>query len=92
MIRIGKYGIDTSERCYAVGIISTYKNKTTGKDTDVLAGAQYYSDLPTALNSLIKRNRLEALRDFEGDLKAAVKAISEADNELKRLIEEAMPQ
>ena len=91
MIRVGKYGIDTSERCYAVGIVSTYKNKNTGKETEILTGAQYYSDLPAALKSLIKRNRLETLREFDGDLKAAVKAISEADNELERLIKEAIP-
>ncbi len=91
MIRIGKYGIEAADKCYAIGIISSYAEKKSGKDIEVLTNTGYYSDISAALQAIVKRNRLDAVKSFDGDLKQAVKAIMEADNEIKCLIKEALP-
>lgn len=92
MIRIGKYGIETADKCYAIGTITSYTNKQTHEIVETLANVGYYSDIASALQAIVKRNRLDALKSFEGDLKQAVKAITEADEAIKLLIKEALPK
>lgn len=92
MIRIGKYGIEAADKCYAIGTITSYTNKQTHEVVETLANVGYYSDIASALQAIVKRNRLDTMKSFDGDLKQAVKAITEVDEAIKLLIKEALPK
>ena len=91
MIRLGKYGIDVSERCYRIGKIATVYNKKDKKHEEILADAGYYSTIETALKAVYKRMTSDTLATYDGDLKGAVVAIRKCTDEFKKLVEDAFP-
>ena len=87
MIRIlGKYGINASERCYEVGKISKTVDKKTGEEKTIIANAKYVSNLQAALKVIRKAMHLEALKNFEGELQAAIEALERVDKQFEELI------
>ena len=88
MIRImDKYGIEVSDKCYAVGKIGKSVNKKTGEETEMLQSPAYCTSVQGALKSLRKRMHLEALKSFEGTLDEAVKKIQNLDDRFGKEME-----
>lgn len=99
MIRLGKYGINVSDRCFEVGKIATRTIKKTDKNTnekteveeEVLANSGYYTSLESALNGVYKRITVDALSNYDGDLKGAIEAIHKRTTEFEKLVRDALP-
>ncbi len=88
MIRImDKYGIEVSDKCYAVGKIGKSVNKNTKEETEVIQSPAYCTSVEGALKSLRKRMHLEALKSFEGTLEEAVKKIQSLYERFNRELE-----
>lgn len=86
MIRIGKYGIDASDRCYCVGKLYKITNKKTGEEIEYISNGRYYGTLKGALSSIRKDMHLEAIMNMNGDLQAAIEALRKADEQFEKLI------
>ena len=99
MIRLGKYGINVSDRCYEVGKIATRTVKKTDKNTnekidveeEYLANSGYYTSIESALNATYKRIAADALNNYDGDLKGAIEAIHKRTAEFEKLVRDAIP-
>lgn len=88
MIRImDKYGIEVSDKCYAVGKISKSVNKKTGEEAEVIQTPAYCTTIAGALKTLRSRMHLEALKSFEGTLEEAVKKIQGLDDRFGKELE-----
>lgn len=91
MIRIGDYGIDVSDRCYAVGKVSKIKvkknKKETGEEKEYLINPSYTTSFTYALKCVQKSMRREAIKNTEGDINAAIDAIKQADERFEQMIE-----
>lgn len=80
MIRVmDKYGIDVSEKCYAVGKIGKSINKKTGEVTEDLQHPAYCTSISSALSALRKRLHMEAVKSFDGPLEEAIDKIRAID-------------
>lgn len=89
MIRvIDKYGIDASDRCYEVGKIGKTTDKKTGEVKEYIANASYVSSLQQALKVIRKKMHLEAIKNIDGDLHAAIEVIKKADERFEELIKD----
>lgn len=86
MIRVGKYGIDASDRCYEVGKIGKITDKKTGEEREYIKNARYYVTFNDALRYIRKAMHFEAIRNMDGDLNAAIEAIKQADERFAELI------
>ena len=81
MIRVlDKYGIEVSDRCYAVGKICTTTDKKTGKQVDIIQAPSYCTSVESAIKSLRRRLHMEGLKSFDGTLGEAVKRVQEMDD------------
>lgn len=86
MIRVGKYGIDASDRCYEVGKIGKITDKKTGEEKEYIKNARYYGSLDGALRCIRRDMHFEAIRDMDGDLNAAIEALKQVDERFEKLI------
>ena len=86
MIKIGSFGITADSHGYTVGKISTVKDKKTGEESEILAAAKYYPTLQGCLRCIRKQMHFEAIRDFEGSMKAAIQLLNETDERFETLI------
>ena len=91
MIRIFvKYGIEPSERCFAVGKIG--KAKHTDKKTNVVTEEEciqnpaYCTTLESALKYIRKSILMEELRNYDGDLQGAIEAIQALDAKFDEIV------
>lgn len=88
MIRVlDKYGIEVSDRCYAVGKICRTTDKKTGKVVEVLQAPSYCTSVESAIKSLRKRLHMEGLKSFDGTLDEAVKCVQEMDGRFNKEME-----
>lgn len=92
MIRIGKYGIDTTERSFAIGKIQKSVNKKTGLEEERLADPGYYSTLDGALMAVYRRLIAEGVNTYDGDLKGVVEAVRKRTRDFERMVQEALPK
>ena len=81
-----KYGVDVSDRCYVVGAIARQTNKKTGEESEIIANGSYYPTFEGALRHVRRKMHLDAVRDTDGNLDAALAAIREADRRFAELI------
>lgn len=91
MIKIGDYGIDVSDKCYAVGKISKIKVKKEGKEVgerDYLINPSYATSFAFALKCVRKAMHREAIGSTDGDLNAAIEAIKQADAMFESFLEQ----
>ena len=91
MIRvIGDYGIDASDKCYAVGRISKLKEKKdgkyTGEEKEYLINPSYVTTFTGALKCIRKDMQRETIKSIDGDLKAAIEAIQKCDERFEQMI------
>lgn len=87
MIRvIGKYGVEVGDKCFTIGKVSKQTNKNTGETSEVLTNPGYYTSLAGSLEGIRKRMQLEALKDLDGTLEAAVEAVKAVDARFEALI------
>lgn len=88
---LGKYGIEVSDKCYAAGKIG--KTKVTDKKTDVttevdcIQNPAYCTSFQSALKAIRKRMQMDALKNIDGDLEAAVNEIRALDERFEKMIE-----
>jgi hypothetical protein len=75
-----KYGIEVSEKCYAVGKIGKVTNKNTGEVREALQCPAYCSTIANALNALRRRIHMDAVKTFDGTLEEAVDKIKAIDD------------
>lgn len=96
MIRVlDKYGIEVSDKCFAVGKICTTTEKKTDKQTgetivrqvEVLQAPSYCTTVEAALKSLRKRLHMEGLKSFDGTLEEAVKRVQAMDDRFNKEME-----
>lgn len=88
MIRVlDKYGIEVSDKCYAVGKICTTTDKKTGKELEVLQAPSYCTTVEAAIKSLRRRLHMEGLKSFDGTLEDAVKRVQAMDDKINRELE-----
>lgn len=91
MIKIGDYGIDVSDKCYAVGRISKIKVRKagveTGEERDYLINPSYATSFAFALKCVRKAMHRDAIGNTDGDLNAAIKAIQTADAMFESFLE-----
>lgn len=81
MIRImDKYGIEVSDKCYAVGKIGKSVDKKTGKESEILLHPSYCTSVASALNALRKRLHMDVVKSFDGTLEEAVSKINAIDD------------
>lgn len=81
MIRImDKYGIEVSEKCYAVGKIGKSTNKKTGEVTEDLQHPAYCTSIASALKAVRKRLHMDAVKSFDGPLEEAIDKIRAIDD------------
>ena len=87
MIRIDKYGIETTEKCFTVGKIATrIVDKQTGAQVEYLAQPAYYSSLAGCLRAIRRRMRMDALASFDGDLASALEVLRQMDEHFTTLV------
>lgn len=91
MIRIGKYGIDTTERCYAIGKIRKTTDKKTGEEMEVLDNPGYYTTFSSALLGLHRRISLDAVAAVDGDLLTAITAVQKHTKDFEEVVKAALP-
>lgn len=99
MIRLGKYGINVSDRCFEVGKIATRTIKKTDKNTnekteveeEVLANSGYYTSLESALNGVYKRITVDALSNYDGNLQGAIELVRKRTDAFEKLVRDALP-
>ena len=88
---LGKYGIEVSDKCYAAGKIG--KQKITDKNTkittevDCIQNPAYCTSFQSALKAIRKRMQMDALKNIDGDLEAAVNVIRTLDERFEKMIE-----
>lgn len=88
MIRVlNKYGIEVSDKCFAVGKICTTTDKKTGNQVEVLQAPSYCTTVEAAIKSLRKRLHMEGLKSFDGTLEEAVKRVQAMDDKLNKELE-----
>lgn len=86
MIKIGNYGITSDTHGYTVGRITTTKDKKTGEESEVLTATKYYGDLQGCLRYIRKQMHFEVIREFEGDMHAAIQLLNATDECFESLI------
>ena len=88
MIRVlDKYGIEVSDKCFAVGKICTTTDKKTGRQIEVLQAPSYCTTVEAALKLLRKRLHMEGLKSFDGTLEEAVKRVQAMDDRFNKEME-----
>lgn len=81
MIRVmDKYGIEVSEKCYAVGKIGKSINKKTGEVNEDLQHPAYCTSIANALGVIRKRLHMDAVKSFDGTLEDAIDKIRAIDD------------
>ena len=81
MIRImDKYGIEVSDKCYAVGKIGKSIDKKTGKESETLLHPAYCTSIASALKALRGRLIADSIKSFDGTLEEAVDRIRTLDD------------
>lgn len=90
MIRvIDNYGIDVSDRCYAVGkIIINKKTRNDGTVVEYEAIQQpaYFPTFELCLKWLAERLRADSFRGIDCDLKTALHVMAEAEKRLSKAL------
>ena len=90
MVRIlEKYGIEVSEKCYAVGKIRNTTDKITGQPEEEIQSPAYCTTLEGALQALRRKMHLDAIKPFDGTLEEAVEKIRSLDDRFCAAIEGA---
>lgn len=88
MIRVlNKYGIEVSDKCFAVGKICVTTDKKTGKQVEVLQSPAYCTSVASAIKALRRRLHMEGLKSFDGPLDEAVKRVQEIDGVFNKELE-----
>lgn len=77
-----KYGIDVSDKCYAVGKICKTTDKKTGKQIEVLQSPSYCTTIESAIRALRHKLHMEAIKSFDGTLEEAVRKIQAMDEKI----------
>lgn len=81
-----KYGIDVSDRCYVVGPIARQTNKKTGEEGEIITNGSYYPTFEGALRHVRRKIHMDAVRNTDGNLDAALAAIRVADERFAEVI------
>lgn len=90
MIRIlEKYGIEVSDKCYAVGKISNTTDKKTGKLLEVLQSPSYCTTIEAAVKALRRKLHMDSIKSFDGTLEAAINEIHKRDEMICAALKEA---
>lgn len=81
MIRIlDKYGIEVSDKCYAVGKIGKSVDKKTGEVSEIIQHPAYCTSVASALKALRDRLIADSVKSFDGTLEEAVDKIRAIDD------------
>ena len=87
MIRvIGNYAITVDANNYMAGKSCVRKDKK-GNDYNDFEPFGYYRTFQQALSAVRERLRKEAVKDIDGTLEEACRAIQASDEEFKKLVE-----
>ena len=87
---IDKYGIEVGDKCFSAGKIGKVKqtNKETKVTTEVICiqNPAYCTSVQSAIKAVRKRMQMDALKNFDGDLEAAIGKIQETDARFEELV------
>ena len=86
MIRVGKYGIDASDRCYEVGKIGKITDKKTGEEKEHIVNPSYFPTIQGALKHIRKKMHFETVKNMDGDIQSAIEALRKTDEHFEKLI------
>lgn len=87
MIRIEGFGITADSHGYTVGKPVVYTNKETGAESEILTSPRYFGNMKACLRYIRKQMHYEAIKNTDGDINAAIKALADADERFEKLIE-----
>lgn len=79
---IDKWVIDTDGKQYVGGKLAKRVNNTTGETEEYIQQPFYHTTFAGCIKAISARLRMEAIKNIDGDLEAATKAIQAADNRL----------
>lgn len=86
MIKVlDKYVIDSDGKQFVAGKLASRVNKE-GQTEEYIKDPMYYPSFALCLHGINRRMRLEAIRNADGDIDAAIEAIKKADERLMKVI------
>lgn len=81
---IDKYVIDSDGRQFVAGKLASRVKE--GQTEEYIKDPMYYPSFALCLHGINRRMRLEAIKNTDGDIEAAIEAIKKADDRLMKVI------
>lgn len=86
MIKVlDKYVIDSDGRQFVAGKLASRVNNK-GETEEYIKDPMYFPSFAMCLHGINRRMRLEAIKNADGDMEAAIAAIKAADERLMKVI------